>query len=373
MEVSMPTGSLCAERNVIGSALADDITLRRQDLKVICVYSARSLEPVKELKGHNDEQNNYGSMMASAWEQTVTEVNEHRMSQESIASGSRSSAAPGGGSSLTVSFGESSTAGANSSPSGVHLPGAGLSVDIPVPAGRDLKRRWSETSAASNDSNGVGSPGNGSNSGRSPRSPVLQGQKRKILSMPNQPISTRVPSTGSSGASSSSSGGSGSGASNSYLGGSGSGRNSTEPFSNIPQLPSSVASALSTQASNKKNTRKIRSSFSSGGLLGLDRHEIFNMGDEYERETEITHHHTCGINQDRRDSRGGQSTTTSVVVNGISSRSFMVSESDMNPLKPCGACTEWLKKIASVNPQFTVVTFTDYECEGVYLENIVDT
>ena len=40
MEVSMPTGSLCAERNVIGSALADDITLKRQDLKVIAVYSA---------------------------------------------------------------------------------------------------------------------------------------------------------------------------------------------------------------------------------------------------------------------------------------------------------------------------------------------
>ena len=44
MEVSMPTGSLCAERNVIGSALADDLTLRRQDLKVIAVYSVGSLE-----------------------------------------------------------------------------------------------------------------------------------------------------------------------------------------------------------------------------------------------------------------------------------------------------------------------------------------
>lgn len=36
----MPTGSLCAERNVIGSAFADDITLRRRDLKLIAVYSA---------------------------------------------------------------------------------------------------------------------------------------------------------------------------------------------------------------------------------------------------------------------------------------------------------------------------------------------
>jgi len=40
MEVAMSTGSLCAERNVIGSALADDVTLRRQDMKFIAVYSA---------------------------------------------------------------------------------------------------------------------------------------------------------------------------------------------------------------------------------------------------------------------------------------------------------------------------------------------
>ena len=49
MEVSMPTGSLCAERNVIGSALADDLTLKRQDLKVVCVYSAASLSSRTDL------------------------------------------------------------------------------------------------------------------------------------------------------------------------------------------------------------------------------------------------------------------------------------------------------------------------------------
>ena len=43
----MPTGSLCAERNVIGSALAADMTLKRQDLKLIAVFSAGSLdEPI---------------------------------------------------------------------------------------------------------------------------------------------------------------------------------------------------------------------------------------------------------------------------------------------------------------------------------------
>ncbi len=44
LEVSMPTGSLCAERNVIGSALASDQTLRREDLKMIAVLSM-SIEP----------------------------------------------------------------------------------------------------------------------------------------------------------------------------------------------------------------------------------------------------------------------------------------------------------------------------------------
>jgi hypothetical protein len=29
---------------------------------------------------------------------------------------------------------------------------------------------------------------------------------------------------------------------------------------------------------------------------------------------------------------------------------ILVEEGDMNPLKPCGACSEWLKKIAEVNP-----------------------
>ena len=39
MEVSMPTGSLCAERNVIGTALASNPKLKRQDLKCIAVLA----------------------------------------------------------------------------------------------------------------------------------------------------------------------------------------------------------------------------------------------------------------------------------------------------------------------------------------------
>jgi cytidine deaminase len=42
---------------------------------------------------------------------------------------------------------------------------------------------------------------------------------------------------------------------------------------------------------------------------------------------------------------------------------------DMNPMKPCGACREWLKKIAEVNPSFKVLTFTDQGGAGVYMES----
>ena len=41
---------------------------------------------------------------------------------------------------------------------------------------------------------------------------------------------------------------------------------------------------------------------------------------------------------------------------------------DMNPLKPCGACSEWLKKICEQNPEFSVITFTDAQCSGIYVE-----
>lgn len=37
MEVAMPTGSLCSERNAIGSAFADNMSLKRSDILGIAV------------------------------------------------------------------------------------------------------------------------------------------------------------------------------------------------------------------------------------------------------------------------------------------------------------------------------------------------
>ncbi|RLO02015.1 hypothetical protein DYB28_014880, partial [Aphanomyces astaci] len=39
-------------------------------------------------------------------------------------------------------------------------------------------------------------------------------------------------------------------------------------------------------------------------------------------------------------------------------------EKDLNPLAPCGACNEWLLKIAEANPSFKIVTFDSIDCDS---------
>ena len=39
-------------------------------------------------------------------------------------------------------------------------------------------------------------------------------------------------------------------------------------------------------------------------------------------------------------------------------------------LGPCGACQEWLTKVAEVNPNFTILTFADIDCDFVYVDTI---
>jgi hypothetical protein len=51
-------------------------------------------------------------------------------------------------------------------------------------------------------------------------------------------------------------------------------------------------------------------------------------------------------------------------------RPGLVSRGDLNPLKPCGACKEWLLKIAEVNPGFKVLMFGDVSCDEVYIKNV---
>ena len=42
----------------------------------------------------------------------------------------------------------------------------------------------------------------------------------------------------------------------------------------------------------------------------------------------------------------------------------------LNPLRPCGACKEWLNKIAEVNPGFRVLMFSDITCDEVSVKAV---
>ncbi|TMW57728.1 hypothetical protein Poli38472_014331 [Pythium oligandrum] len=49
----------------------------------------------------------------------------------------------------------------------------------------------------------------------------------------------------------------------------------------------------------------------------------------------------------------------------------LLDQLDRNPLAPCGACKEWLVKIAESNPSFRVVTFENARCRNFYINQIM--
>ncbi|DAZ98775.1 TPA: hypothetical protein N0F65_003991 [Lagenidium giganteum] len=49
----------------------------------------------------------------------------------------------------------------------------------------------------------------------------------------------------------------------------------------------------------------------------------------------------------------------------------LAEQQDRNPLAPCGACKEWLLKIAEANPSFKVVTFENSRCKNFYINQLM--
>ena len=72
MEVSMPTGSLCAERNVIGSALAENPSLKREHLKMIAVLAVN-------LEEHHQALPKSSSTSSIVDQVPITELDQKRM------------------------------------------------------------------------------------------------------------------------------------------------------------------------------------------------------------------------------------------------------------------------------------------------------
>ena len=73
--------------------------------------------------------------------------------------------------------------------------------------------------------------------------------------------------------------------------------------------------------------------------------------------------HLKPTHADVRDAGGGAAAQSTIAG---AQGGDVLAEVALNPLAPCGACMEWLKKIAEVNPDFEVITFSDTACDYVY-------
>lgn len=103
MEVSMPTGSLCAERNAIGSALAQNPALKREDLKMIAVLaippvprqasaSQKALSTLQHVSSTSTLDTDQSRASIGADVEALGSNSSHRVSPSATASTSRRSA-----------------------------------------------------------------------------------------------------------------------------------------------------------------------------------------------------------------------------------------------------------------------------------------
>jgi len=65
-----------------------------------------------------------------------------------------------------------------------------------------------------------------------------------------------------------------------------------------------------------------------------------------------------------------RSATKTHIALSAPSSSLSAASTHSNPLQPCGACCEWLRKITQVCPAFRVVTFLDLSCREVLVKMV---
>ncbi len=261
MEVSMPTGSLCAERNAIGSALAADLTLRRRDLKIVAVLSLSSFKPPVAA----------AAAAAGAAPPVVT-----RRALD--------------GAFAAVDAGPRNGQGEAAARPRLLLAQAAAKLG----AAQQQQQQQQD---------GSGEVESGLMSASPPRVTVIRSYSVKDLHA----------------------------AAHGHVGGSGAGGPSSRRASLDANDPSSLQALPPSEHGGSNG--------SSAAACG--------------------HHHDHGHGHGHGHAAGAATTLT-----------IAVDSEDLNPLKPCGACMEWLKKIAEKNPEFRVATFTDEGCRGIYTEFI---
>ena len=260
MEVSMPTGSLCAERNVIGTALAANPDMRREHLKMIAVLSVPPPN-LEEVETPTVTGASASASTAAVIGSTEDPVGFSLPGMKRVAS--------------TASFGGSTMAGSFS----------------------DLALVDRKISIGSEADDSIGMAGTSSHQ---------QSNFEIGFNSDTGPIQGSVP----------------------------------------------LGSSSSLRAASVRNTDDAAVPVRKIALYSSSHHASSNALSKLPAMIDTT-----------------ESTKTKGQGKSPSKRRTLVvvqSNRDLNPLDPCGACNEWLKKIAECNPYFQVVTFTDVNCNGVY-------
>lgn len=271
-EVSMPTGSLCAERNAIGSALASDPTLRRHALKMIGVLGlnlggAIAVATVASNGSNRGDQgagNEQANLQAALREIPLIPL---------------SSAAP---SSNTTTDCGGSCAGAIVPSSGDGAcSSAGTTIAIIAPITGDAD-------AATGRTEGLGAP---------------------LTAHPPPVIAQRSP-----------------------------GADATTTTTTTPALTVQTNDGATSPA-NGSGSKRAR------------------------------HAENANYSSPRKPKRPRTFSVDESSVESLLREA--AAPADRNPLAPCGACKEWLVKIAEANPAFRVVTFENSRCRSVYINQLM--
>eukprot|EP01138_Halocafeteria_seosinensis_P005040 gb/GECG01005153.1/.p1 GENE.gb/GECG01005153.1/~~gb/GECG01005153.1/.p1 ORF type:complete len:541 (+),score=72.68 gb/GECG01005153.1/:1-1623(+) len=335
MEVSMPTGSLCAERNAIGSALVSDPSLKRRDIKAVAVLSVtllptQSWKPIKQVMNERKS--------ATEREQNSSGNTEKRKTTDSTAITPEAKAAfyvmdrtHGKNYNQDENFTLEATRGESSSVTPPRAepynkvasekvfrsPASKRNLPTETPASLDLSNDERESSS----SNGEGlEERQSSDQSISSTQSVLMRQE-----------SVQQHSTGNSLAEI---------------------VTSTKPDGSPRSQSDFIPSPIKLDGENRSGSLSDISQ-AAGVVRPLQRGEH----DCFSRRKKITPVFPKVTEKQIREEGLGEGVDGSDIV--------------LNPISPCGSCIEWLKKVDEVNPDLAVVTFTDTSCKKLYIRNVV--
>ena len=395
----MPTGSLCSERNVIGTALASDLTLHRRDIKMVAILSANFNPPSAvrnhyhvPILSHQDSQSDVSVAPVSAVPDASTTKDTHPpASQALVTASAASSLLPLPTTKLAVSRARSfSSVSITPTPTQGSGPEQGQQAEKerPPPSSETERNTGTEeqsveaATAAAVDAQSsedhrpaaIGTPAGKKFAVDAPPSTTDTVRFSSIVVRPHvrdhdAQVAMQLRPTDSNSTPER--------------------RDASHRVSSNPHLPQDAISPTSparvrarSWSDRSVQEEEVQQSFNiveSSGAFSISSSRNAKLhhreGDEYEtspeeKEPEEVFECVWMGNDDLYTSRKPAGQVKRGRPEEITEEATTIGEVNLNPLGPCGACKEWLLKIAEVNPDLRIVTFADTSCAEVYVNSV---